>query len=83
MATITFAVATVNVCTTRHTEIQQLSEVDLARWALKDEKWSLENFQINYPLAAELKGSVSNGNLKHSVRVHFAKPKILFSECIS
>jgi len=54
MATITFAVATVNVCSTRHTEIQQLSEVDLARWALKDEKLSLENFQTNYPLVAQV-----------------------------
>ncbi|CAF1038522.1 unnamed protein product [Rotaria sordida] len=54
MATITFAVANVNAYARRHTEIQQLSEVDLARWALKDEKLSLENFQTNYPLVAEL-----------------------------
>ncbi|CAF1000595.1 unnamed protein product [Rotaria sordida] len=54
MATITFAVANVNIYARRHTEIQQLSEVDLARWALKDEKLSLENFQTNYPLVAEL-----------------------------
>ncbi|CAF1299391.1 unnamed protein product, partial [Rotaria sordida] len=27
-----------------------------SRWALKDEKLSLENFQTNYPLAAELNG---------------------------
>ncbi|CAF3617997.1 unnamed protein product, partial [Rotaria sp. Silwood2] len=45
---------TINICATRHTETQQLSEADLARWALKDEKLSLENFQINYPLVAEL-----------------------------
>ncbi|CAF3880452.1 unnamed protein product [Rotaria sp. Silwood1] len=56
MATITFAVAKVDVCARRHAETQQLSEVDLARWALKDEKLSLENFQTNYPLVAELNG---------------------------
>ncbi|CAF1586775.1 unnamed protein product [Rotaria sp. Silwood1] len=56
MVTITFAVAKVDVCTKRHIETQQLSEADLARWTLKDEKLSLENFQTNYPLAAELNG---------------------------
>ncbi|CAF4228070.1 unnamed protein product, partial [Rotaria sordida] len=54
MATITFAVANVDACARRYTETQQLSEADLARWALKDENLSLENFQTNYPLAAEL-----------------------------
>jgi len=57
MATITFAVAKVDVCTKQHTETQDLSELDLARWAVKDQKLSLENFQTNYPLVDELNGA--------------------------
>ncbi len=57
MASITFAVSKVDVCTKQHTETQDLSESDLARWAAKDQKLSLENFQTNYPLVDELKGT--------------------------
>jgi hypothetical protein len=57
MATTTFAVAKVDVCTKQHAETNDLSESDLARWAAKGEKLSLENFQINYPLVGDLNGS--------------------------
>ncbi|CAF4006386.1 unnamed protein product [Rotaria sp. Silwood2] len=56
MATITFDVAKVDICTIKHTTAEYLIESDLARWTLKDQKLSLENFQINHPLAADLNG---------------------------
>ena len=60
MATITFAVAKVDVCTKQHVETDDLSEEDLARWAGKNQKLSLENFQINYPLAGDLEWKKSS-----------------------
>ena len=56
MATTTFAVAKVEVCNKKHTENGDLTPADLARWAGKGEKISLENFQTNFPLAADLNG---------------------------
>ena len=57
MATITFAVAKVDVCNKQHAETNELSEADVARWAPKNQKLSLENFQTNYPLVGELNGT--------------------------
>jgi hypothetical protein len=57
MATITFAVAQVDVCTKQHAETEDLSEFDLARWAAKNQKLSLENFQTNYRLVGDLNGN--------------------------
>jgi hypothetical protein len=57
MATITFAVAKVDVCTKQHVESNELSPADLARWAAKDGRLSCENFQTNYPLASDLNGT--------------------------
>lgn len=56
MATITFAVAKVDVCTKNHTTTNDLSAADVARWAEKKQILSLENFQTNYPLASDLNG---------------------------
>ena len=56
MATITFAVAKVDVCKKQHVETADLSKADLARWAGKDQSLSLENFQTNYPLCSDLNG---------------------------
>jgi hypothetical protein len=56
MATITFAVAEVDVCKTQHAETEDLDESDLARWADKDQNLSLENFQTNYRLVGDLNG---------------------------
>lgn len=56
MATTTFAVAKVDVCKNKHAESGDLAPEDLARWAGKDQKLSLENFQTNFPLAADLNG---------------------------
>jgi hypothetical protein len=56
MATITFAVAKVDVCQTQHAETEDLHESDLARWAAKDQNLSLENFQTNYRLVGDLNG---------------------------
>jgi hypothetical protein len=57
MATITFAVAGVDVCTKQHVETEDLSKADLARWMIKAPKLSLENFQTNYRLVDDLNGS--------------------------
>ncbi|CAF3374398.1 unnamed protein product [Rotaria socialis] len=57
MATITFAVAKVDVCTKNHATTEDLSEFDVARWAAKSQKLSLENFQTNYPLVSDLNGN--------------------------
>ena len=57
MATITFAVAKVDVCAKQHPETDDLVEADLARWAAKNETLSLENFQTNYRLAGDLNGN--------------------------
>ena len=56
MATTTFAVAKVDPCTKKHVETEDLSEADVARWTIGDQKLSLENFQTNYRLAADLNG---------------------------
>ena len=57
MATITFPVAKVDVCNKQHVETEDLSEADLARWAAKDQKLSLENFQTNNRLSGDLNGN--------------------------
>ena len=56
MATTTFAVAKVDACTKKHVEAEDLSEADVARWKIGDQKLSLENFQTNYRIAADLNG---------------------------
>ena len=56
MATITFDVAKVDICTKQHVTTENLDKSDLARWTAKGAKLSLENFQTNYPLAADLNG---------------------------
>lgn len=56
MTTTTFAVAQVDVCEKRHTETNDLNEFDVARWAEKNQKLSLENFQTNFPLVSDLNG---------------------------
>jgi hypothetical protein len=56
MATITFAVAEVDACNKQHAETEDLSEADLARWATKDTKLSLENCQTNHRLSGDLNG---------------------------
>lgn len=57
MATKTFAVAKVEVCGKKHTQSDALTPEDIARWAGKGQKLSLENFQTNLPLAGDLNGS--------------------------
>ena len=56
MATTTFVVAKVDVCKSKHVESGDLTREDLARWAGKGQQLSLENFQTNFPLAADLNG---------------------------
>jgi hypothetical protein len=56
MATITFAVAKVDVCAKQHAEAKDLSKEDVARWATKDQNLSLENYQTNYLLVGDLNG---------------------------
>ncbi|CAF3748259.1 unnamed protein product [Rotaria sp. Silwood1] len=57
MATITFAVAKVDICTKKHTPSEGITESDLARWTAKDQKLSIENFQTNHSLAGDLNGN--------------------------
>lgn len=56
MASNTFAVSKVDVCSTRYEATTELSVDDVNRWGSKDEQLLLENFQTNFPLAAELNG---------------------------
>jgi hypothetical protein len=66
MASITtFSVAKVNKSTQQYSKIESLSKEDLARWALKGETLSLENFQTNYPLAEDLNGN--NHRIKNAL----------------
>jgi hypothetical protein len=64
LASITFSVAEVEKCTKQHSEMEGLSQEDLARWTLADEILSLENFQTNYPLAEDLNGK--NNRIKNA-----------------
>jgi hypothetical protein len=56
VTSITFSVSDVGKCTEKHSEIESLSQEDLAQWILDKEILSLENFQTNYPLAKDLNG---------------------------
>lgn len=57
MTASTFQVAKVDICKTQHVESSEIvTNDDVARWTLKDEKLSLENCQVNYRLASDLNG---------------------------
>ncbi len=56
LASITFPVSEVNPNTKKHPETQGLSQDDLVRWTIDNQNLSLENFQINYPLAEGING---------------------------
>jgi hypothetical protein len=58
-ASITFSVSEVDTNTKKHPATQDLSQEDLARWTLDNQSLSLENFQINYPLAEGMNGKSS------------------------
>jgi hypothetical protein len=62
LASITFSVSNVSENTEKHSETQDLCLEDLARWVLDGQILSLENFQINYPLAEDL----NNGRIKNA-----------------
>ncbi|CAF1018387.1 unnamed protein product [Adineta steineri] len=57
MASVTFVVADVDICTQKHIETTKLYQADLVRWSENDQTLLLENFQTNYPLAFDLNGS--------------------------
>ena len=56
MASLTFDVAPVESSNVSHKLVNIITNEDLARWSTKKQNLTLENFQINYPLAEELNG---------------------------
>jgi hypothetical protein len=56
MASTTFAVNQVEICTKTHSHGNTIEPSDLARWSAKNEQLSLENCQTNHSLAIELNG---------------------------
>jgi len=56
IASTTFDVAPVESSNVTHKLVNIITNEDLARWSTKKQNLTLENFQINYPLAEELNG---------------------------
>lgn len=64
LASISFSVSEVDENTKKHPLTENLSEEDLARWTIKGQSLSLENFQTNYPLTEDLNGK--NDRIKNA-----------------